>query len=54
MKMLRLFSPAFAAIVLTASTVYAQDGWINLFNGKNLDGWEEHSGKGYTPLRTAC
>src|SRR5580658_6873768 len=45
MKMLRIFSPAVAAIVLTASTVYAQDGWIDLFNGKNLDGWEEHSGK---------
>ena len=23
----------------------AQDNWIFLFNGKNLDGWEEHSGK---------
>jgi hypothetical protein len=21
------------------------DGWVYLFNGKNLDGWEEHSGK---------
>jgi len=45
MKMLRLLPPAIAAIALTVSTVYAQDGWINLFNGKNLDGWEEHSGK---------
>lgn len=23
----------------------AQNGWINLFNGTNLDGWTEHSGK---------
>jgi len=45
MKMLRLLPPAIAAIALTVSTVYSQDGWINLFNGKNLDGWEEHSGK---------
>lgn len=29
---------------LTASTVLAQDGWVDLFNGTNLDGWEEHSG----------
>jgi hypothetical protein len=45
MKMFRFFSPAIAAMVLTAATVYADDGWVNLFNGKNLDGWEEHSGK---------
>jgi len=23
----------------------SQGGWINLFNGKNLDGWEQHGGK---------
>src|ERR1700748_704159 len=45
MKMSRIFAPALAAIVLTASPVFAADGWIDLFNGKNLDGWEEHSGK---------
>ena len=22
----------------------AADGWVNLFNGQNLDGWEQHSG----------
>jgi hypothetical protein len=26
-------------------TSRAHDGWVNLFNGKNLDGWSEHSGK---------
>src|SRR5258708_35244286 len=37
-----------AAVVLTVSSatpIHAQDGWVDLFNGKNLDGWEEHSGK---------
>lgn len=30
---------------LSCATAWAQDGWVNLFNGTNLDGWEEHSGK---------
>src|ERR1035437_5384576 len=34
-----------ALTTLAASSLLAQDGWVNLFNGKNLDGWEEHSGK---------
>ena len=29
----------------SASPLLAQDGWVNLFNGKNLDGWAEHSGQ---------
>ncbi len=32
-----------AALVL-AGAARAADGWIDLFNGKNLDGWEQHSG----------
>jgi hypothetical protein len=35
----------FGIISLTVSSLLAQDGWVNLFNGKNLEGWEEHSGK---------
>ena len=27
------------------STVIADDGWANLFNGKNLDGWVQRGGK---------
>ncbi|MDR3378572.1 MAG: DUF1080 domain-containing protein [Verrucomicrobiae bacterium] len=45
MKTIGFFSPAFAAVLLAASSVSAQTGWVDLFNGKNLDGWEEHSGK---------
>jgi hypothetical protein len=33
------------AAVFLAAPVFAQDGWVSLFNGKNLDGWAEHSGK---------
>jgi hypothetical protein len=36
---------AFALTLLAAANLPAQDGWVDLFNGKNLDGWAEHSGK---------
>jgi hypothetical protein len=35
----------FALTSLAASSLLAQNGWVNLFNGTNLDGWVEHSGK---------
>jgi hypothetical protein len=35
----------FALVSLAASGLLAQDSWVNLFNGKNLDGWAAHSGK---------
>jgi hypothetical protein len=34
-----------ALAIFSATSLLAQDGWVDLFNGKNLDGWEEHSGK---------
>lgn len=34
-----------AVLSLAACGVLAQNGWVSLFNGTNLDGWEEHSGK---------
>jgi len=45
MKIFRHLFPALAAITLATTSVYAEGDWVNLFNGKNLDGWEEHSGK---------
>lgn len=34
-----------AALMAAASfQVQAEDGWVNLFNGKDLEGWEQHSG----------
>src|ERR1022692_4428543 len=35
----------FALLLLFAVPLIAQDGWIQLFNGKNLDGWK-HVGPG--------
>lgn len=35
-----------AALILAVSPVFAgEDGWIDLFNGKDLSGWIQHSGK---------
>jgi hypothetical protein len=45
MKMLKFFSAIGGLVFLSVSLALAQDGWIDLFNGKNLDGWVEHSGK---------
>ena len=44
MKALNFFPVTLAAVFMSLP-VFAHDGWINLFNGKNLNGWEEHSGK---------
>jgi hypothetical protein len=33
------------AIFASASVHAADAGWVNLFDGKTLDGWEQHSGK---------
>jgi hypothetical protein len=44
-----------AAVALTVTALFprtvrsadqsADEGWVSLFNGKDLDGWEQHSGK---------
>ena len=39
-----LVTAALPAALVLAGAARAADGWINLFNGKNLDGWEQHSG----------
>jgi len=33
------------ALLLPVSGRAAEGGWVNLFDGKTLDGWEQHSGK---------
>jgi hypothetical protein len=35
----------FGAILISASVRAAEAGWVALFDGKTLDGWEQHSGK---------
>jgi Domain of Unknown Function (DUF1080) len=45
MKAPKFFSYTCGLVFLSGSLTLAQDGWINLFNGTNLDGWVEHSGE---------
>lgn len=45
MKLFNLFAGTLASTVFLSLSCLAQDGWVNLFNGTNLDGWVEHSGK---------
>jgi hypothetical protein len=39
------YSFLFTIAFLVALPVLARDSWVDLFNGTNLDGWAEHSGK---------
>src|SRR5205814_3128422 len=34
-----------AALAVPAAEPKSDDGWVNLFNGKDLTGWVQHSGK---------
>ncbi len=34
-----------AAIAISGATAFAEEGFTPLFNGKDLTGWEQHSGK---------
>jgi len=44
MKALKFFSFTGGLVFLSMMLTLAQDGWTELFNGTNLDGWVEHSG----------
>ncbi len=35
---------AFVALLASATAIHAEDGFVPLFNGTSLDGWEQHSG----------
>jgi len=39
-RILNLSIPAFLLIICSMFPAFAQDGWVSLFNGKNLDGWK--------------
>src|SRR5271167_4624046 len=45
MKANHLFILTLPILALATTPLRAQDGWVDLFNGKNLDGWAEHSGQ---------
>jgi hypothetical protein len=43
MKTALLFSLV-AGLAVTFARAQSEDGWVSLFNGKDLEGWEQHSG----------
>lgn len=45
MKLLPFLATAACAVALTFTARAAGDGFTPLFDGKTLDGWEQHSGK---------
>lgn len=45
---------ALAAAVLLSAPGRAAEGWIDLFNGRNLDGWEQHSGTAKYRVENGC
>ncbi len=44
-KLPRLVFSLLLGLGLVAPQLQAQDGWQELFNGKNLEGWVQHTGK---------
>ena len=52
---MRLLKVSFITLCLvTAPRLFAEGGWIDLFNGKNLDGWEQHSGQAKYFVADGC
>ena len=52
---MRLLKLSFlAAGILTAPQLFAEGGWTSLFNGTNLDGWEQHSGQARYFAQDGC
>jgi hypothetical protein len=45
---------ALAGVLSLAGATRGADNWIALFNGKNLDGWEQHSGTARYRVEDGC
>ena len=52
--MRQLKVPFLACCLLTAPQIFAEGGWTSLFNGTNLDGWEQHSGQARYFAQDGC
>ena len=40
--------------ITACGTAFAADGWTDLINGKNLDGWVQRGGKAKYTLADGC
>lgn len=50
----RLISALITSAACVALASAAEKDWIHLFNGRNLDGWEQHSGKAEYRVEDGC
>jgi hypothetical protein len=41
-------------LILAASELFARDGWIDLFNGRNLSGWVQKAGDARFYVKDSC
>ena len=52
---MRQFTFIFCALsILAAPELYGRDGWIDLFNGRNLSGWKQISGEARYYVEDGC
>lgn len=54
MSKTRIISAFITSIACSALASAAEDGWVSLFDGKTLDGWEQHSGKAEYRVEDGC
>ena len=47
-------SPLLAFLLLAGAGAFAQDGWVNLFNGKDLSGWTQKTGLAKYTVEDGC
>ena len=52
--MRRLTVIFYAVSILAAPELFAGDGWIDLFNGRNLSGWKQASGDARFYVKDGC
>jgi hypothetical protein len=50
----RLCISIFLTLAANVASASASSGWVELFNGKNLDGWEQHSGAAKYSVADGC
>src|SRR5271154_276205 len=51
---MRRFIPIFLALATLNATQLFAAGWVNLFNGKNLDGWTQKTGRATYSVENGC
>jgi len=51
---MRLLDAGLLSILVVQTTLAADNGWVSLFNGTNLDGWEQKNGLAKYEAKDDC